>query len=197
MDRRTALKFTGNMTAAAVVGPSLLSLLQSCKEEARVNWQPMFLTMGEAACISKIVDMVLPRTDTPGALDVKVDIFMDRAFAKLYNAEGQDRIRNEIGTFNADCKRDFGDHFLDLSDADRIKVLEKAEQVPGQFGSSVWGTGVGPQEPVGFYRSLKSMALWAYFTSEEIGETVLSYDPIPGAYNGCVPLSEVGNKWSL
>ncbi len=41
------------------------------------------------------------------------------------------------------------------------------------------------------------MAIWAYFTSEEIGENVLSYDPIPGKYEPCKPLSEVGNKWSL
>lgn len=197
MDRRTALKFTGRMTAAAVIGPSILSLLQSCKQEARVSWQPLFLTMDEAACLSKMVDMILPRTDTPGALDVKVDIFMDKVFAQLYTPEGQDQVRKELAQFNADCKKDFGDDFVNLSESDSIKVLENAEERSGKFNSSVWGTAIGHQEPVGFYRSMKSMALWAYFTAEEIGEKVLNYDPIPGAYHGCLPLSEVGNKWSL
>ena len=29
--------------------------------------------------------------------------------------------------------------------------------------------------------------------SEEIGENVLWYDPVPGQQKGCVPLSEAGN----
>jgi len=197
MDRRKALKFTGSMAALAVSGPSLLSLLQSCKSETRINWQPIFLTMDEAAFVSKIVDMILPRTETPGALDVKTDIFIDKVYANLYDADAQEHVRNEIEKFNQDCISDFGDSFVNLSESDQIKVLQKAEENSGQFGSGVWGTTVGKPEPVGFYRSLKSTALWGYFTSQEIGENVLSYDPIPGRYNGCIPLSEVRNKWSL
>ncbi len=185
------------MAAAAVAGPSLLSLLQSCKNETRVDWQPLFLTMDEASFVSKVVDMILPRTETPGALDVKVDMFIDKVYAKLYDADGQEYVKNEIAQFNADCISEFGDSFVNLSESDQIKVLEKAEESSGQFGSGVWGTTVGNPEPVGFYRSLKSTALWGYFSSEEIGKSVLSYDPIPGAYHGCIPLSDVGNKWSL
>jgi hypothetical protein len=197
MDRRKVLKFTGSMAAIAIAGPSLLSLLQSCKNEARIDWQPIFLTGDEAAFISKIVDMILPRTETPGALDVKVDIFIDKVYANLYDAEAQEHVRKEIEKFNAECKSEFGNSFVNLSESDQIKVLQKAEENSGQFGSGVWGTTVGKPEPVGFYRSLKSTALWGYFTSQEIGENVLSYDPIPGAYRGCIPLSQVNNKWSL
>jgi hypothetical protein len=39
--------------------------------------------------------------------------------------------------------------------------------------------------------------LVAYFTSEKIGKEVLKYDPIPGEFNGQVPLSEIGGMWSL
>lgn len=197
MNRRRALKFTGGMAAAAVAGPSFLSLLQSCKEEKRVDWQPQFLSTDEAIFLSTLVDMILPRTDTPGALDVKADMFMDKVFDVIYDEEGKKNIRNEILQFNTDCEADFGSDFVSLSESDRVSVLRKAEENSGQFGSGVWGTPVGPQEPVGFYRSLKSMTLWAYFSSEEIGKNVLNYDPIPGGYNGCVPVSEVGRKWSL
>lgn len=197
MDRRKALKFTGSMATAAVVGPSLLSLLQSCKNETRIDWTPQFLTLDEATFVSKVVDMILPRTETPGALDVKVDMFIDKVYANLYNEEGQNHVRNEIAKFNADCQTDFGDDFVNLSETDQVKALQKEEETSGQFGSGVWGTTVGNPEPVGFYRSLKSTALWGYFTSEEIGENVLNYDPVPGAYHGCLSLDEVGNKWSL
>ena len=57
---------------------------------------------------------------------------------------------------------------------------------------------MGEQPPVGFYRSLKSMVLWGYLSSEQIGTEVLVYDPVPGEYDGDYPLSETGGRsWSL
>jgi len=39
--------------------------------------------------------------------------------------------------------------------------------------------------------------LFGYYTSEKVGEEILSYDPVPGVFQGCIPLSDVGNAWSL
>ncbi|NHF59493.1 gluconate 2-dehydrogenase subunit 3 family protein [Flavobacteriaceae bacterium TP-CH-4] len=197
MDRRKALKKTGLLAGAAMVAPSFLSIFQSCKQESRLDWQPMFFDENEAKTIAALVDVILPRTDTPGALDVKVDLFIDKVIAMTYVEEAQQAMRSEIATFNANCKQDFGTFFFDLDETDRVAVLEAAEKSSGKFNPGVWGTTVGEQEPIGFYRSMKSMAIWAYFTSEEIGENVLSYDPVPGTYEGCKPVSEVGNRWSL
>lgn len=197
MNRRTAIQQTGLIAGASVMLPSLLTLLHSCSEEARLDWEPLFLTQEEAQFISTLVDTILPRTDTPGALDVKADMFMDKVFAKTYDEGAQQKIRADIAQFNADCKQDFGNVFVDLSKEDRVAVLKAAEANSGTFNGSVWGTAVGTQEPVGFYRSIKSMALWAYLSSEEIGKNVLSYDPIPAMYQGCIPLADVGNSWSL
>ena len=53
-------------------------------------------------------------------------------------------------------------------------------------------------EPPVFYRQFKQLALVGYFTSTEVGEKVLAYDPIPGRFEGCVPLASLGGKaWSL
>lgn len=197
MDRRKALKKTGFIAGAAIAMPSLLSLLQSCQTTPRLDWQPEFFSADEARFVSSLVDMILPRTETPGALDVKVDMFLDKVFASTYDADAQQNMREEIAAFNADCKQQFGDSFVKLKDEDRMAVLKSAEKRSGKFNGSVWGTAVGKQETVGFYRSIKSMAIWAYFTSEEIGENVLSYDPIPQEYNGCKLQSEIGNRWSL
>lgn len=197
MDRRKALQKTGLFAGATLMMPTMLSILQSCKEEKRLDWTPEFFTEDEAKTVSLLVDMILPRTDTPGALDVKSDIFMDKVIAQTYDAVGQENMRSEIAAFNANCGEKYGAAFIDLNESDRIAVLNEAEANSGKFNPGVWGTSVGEQEPIGFYRGLKSMAIWAYFTSEEIGENVLSYDPIPGGYEPCKPVSEVGNRWSL
>lgn len=197
MNRRNALKKTGLLVGAAVAMPSILSILQACKDEPRLTWQLEFFTEVEAKTIGTIVDMILPRTDTPGALDVNVDVFIDRVIAQTYGAEGQAYMRTEIATFNTDCETNFGAVFIDLDKTKRIEVLKTAEKSSGKFNPSIWGKTIGDQAPIGFYRALKSTAIWAYSTSENIGENILNYLPVPGVYEGCKPVSEVGNRWSL
>jgi hypothetical protein len=197
MNRRSALKKASVLAGSAVAIPSFFSLLQSCKSENRLGWQPLFFTENEAKTIAAILDMILPRTDTPGALDVKSDIFIDKVIAKTYDEEAQAKMRTEIAAFNSECEKNFGNAFVELNPADREKVLQAAEKNSGKFSPGVWGTAVGKQEPIGFYRSIKSMAIWAYFTSEEIGKNLLAYDPIPGTYEPCMPLSKGQNRWSL
>ncbi|MBQ4914735.1 gluconate 2-dehydrogenase subunit 3 family protein [Maribacter sp. MMG018] len=197
MDRRKALKKAGLIAGATITMPSMFSLLQSCKNESRLDWKPLFFTDIEAKTVALLIDMILPKTDTPGGLDVKADIFIDKVIAKSYDEEEQKKMRSDITEFNAGCKDKKGDIFIDLKESDRIEILKEAEASSGKYNPGVWGTHVGEQEPIGFYRSLKSMAIWAYFTSEEVGKNVLSYDPIPGVFEPCKPLSEVGNRWSL
>ncbi len=197
MDRRKALKSAGVLAGASLAMPSLLSMLQACKDTPRLEWQPLFFTESEARLVGALADAILPRTDTPGALDVKVDLFIDTLVARAYPPQGQEGFRAELARFEADCRESQGAGFADLDEEARREVLSQAEQEAGTFNRGVWGTAVGEQKPVGFYRSFKSLAIWAYFSSEEIGENILSYDPIPGAYHGCIPLSEVGNRWSL
>jgi hypothetical protein len=83
MNRRSALKKAGVLAGSAVAIPSFFSLLQSCKSETRLGWKPLFFTETEANTIAAILDMILPRTDTPGALDVKSDIFIDKVIAAV------------------------------------------------------------------------------------------------------------------
>ncbi|MEA1784972.1 gluconate 2-dehydrogenase subunit 3 family protein [Arenibacter sp. GZD96] len=197
MNRRDALKNTGFLAGAAVALPTIFSLLESCTTENRLDWKPLFFTEIEAKTIAGVLDTILPRTETPGALDVKSDIFIDKVIAKTYDEAGQDKMRKDIAAFNTSCEQQYGNPFFLLKEADKINVLKTAEANSGKFNPGIWGTTVGEQEPIGFYRAIKSMGIWAYTTSEEIGKNVLSYDPIPGAYQPCIPLSDVGNRWSL
>lgn len=197
MNRRDALRKTALFAGSAVAAPTLLSLLHSCAKQDRLTWTPQFLNEDQARFISSFVDTILPKTATPGALDVKTDIYIDLVYAKAYDKEGQEKVVLEIEKFNADCKSKYGDVFADLSLEDKTACLKDHEASSPKFNGRVWGTAVGKQEPAGFYRSLKSMALSAYFSSEEVGKNILNYDPIPGEYLGCIPLSDVGNTWSL
>lgn len=197
MDRRKALKSAGLLAGGALTSSVWLGLLQSCQSEPRLDWPPQFFTTDEAIFVSALVDTILPRTDTPGALDVKVDMFMDKVFAETNDAAGRKQAHAELGKLMAGFHDKFGKDFADLDAARRAEVLREVEPKPVRFTGNVWGTTVGEEPVSNFYTSLKGMAQWAYFSTEKIGTEVLSYDPIPGEYIGCMPLSEVGNRWTL
>ncbi len=197
MNRRKAIQKTATIAGASALTPTLLSLLQSCQQQPQMNWAPEILNINQARLVTSLVDTLLPKTETPGAIELSVDQFIDLVIANIYDEAGQEKILSEIDAFNARCKEEMGEFFADLSNQERDQVLRKEEKHNPKFNGRIWGGVVGDQKPVGVYRTLKSLALWGYFSSEAIGENVLSYDPIPGAYLGCIPLEDVGNTWSL
>ncbi|HMQ47650.1 MAG TPA: gluconate 2-dehydrogenase subunit 3 family protein [Saprospiraceae bacterium] len=197
MNRRELLKNTAILGGASVLSTSLFSILQSCQSEPRLGWTPTFLSPEHALLVSALVDTLLPKTNTPGGLDMKVDLFMDAVFSKLYDDKAQEAVVVEMDAFNQQCRSKYGKPFYELDATQKGAFLKEAEANSPKFNRGVWGTAVGEQKPVGFYRSMKSLAVWAYCTSQEVGSEILAYDPVPGDYLGCVPLSEVGTVWSL
>jgi hypothetical protein len=46
---------------------------------------------------------------------------------------------------------------------------------------------------VALVQEVRSMTIWSWTKTQEIGENFLWYDPVPGVYQGCLPTSEAGN----
>ena len=196
MNRRDVLKQTVIFGGTAAVSSTFLSLLQSCQQQARTDWVPRFLDVDQAKLVSALVDTILPTTDTPGGLDVKVDMYIDLVYDQLLDEEAQQGVRAALDAFNEKCLSGAGKVFAQLSEEEKATILKEEEANAPKFGRGVWGYGVGPQPEVGFYRSFKSLAIQGYFTSEEVGKNVMKYDPIPGPFKGCIPFDEVGGVWS-
>ncbi|NOT77073.1 MAG: gluconate 2-dehydrogenase subunit 3 family protein [Cyclobacteriaceae bacterium] len=47
-----------------------------------------------------------------------------------------------------------------------------------------------------FFMTTKELTVSGFFTSEPGATTVLQYEAVPGAFHGCLPLSEVGKTWA-
>ena len=82
MDRRKALKNMSLSLGFAVSAPTMLSVLQSCTSDV-ATWAPDFFTKTEGYMITQLSDIILPKTDIAGALDVHVPEFMDKMFNEI------------------------------------------------------------------------------------------------------------------
>ena len=194
MNRRDALKGLGLSLGYVVATPAIVSMLQSCKTEAAL-WKPTFLSVEQGHVLRNLIDLILPKTEaTPGALDVNVPEFIDLYVSKTSNEEGKaaykkslDAVMEELGVLK--------NNPLSLKTEDYDKILSKyLRSTPEQQKAFT------DKENVVFeaLKDIRGRAVWAYRTSEKVGEKVLAYDPVPGKQLGCIPLSETNGKaWSL
>ena len=191
MKRREALKKTILAMGYTISVPSLISIFESCNNNATQNWQPQFFSSNQATVIGELAETILPKTKTPGAKDLKLDQFIDRMIKQVLSQEDQQLFLKGMDAFEAEAKEMNGKKFIDSSPEQRGKLLAKLEQETAKVPTSVWG--INMKKDAGalpFYRQVKALTLLGYFTSKEIGKGVLVYDPITGEYIADMPLGQ-------
>lgn len=196
MNRREAIKNQSLMIFGVTVSASVWSALYlSCRKEPGLDWKPTFFTADQASLLSSITETILPKTQTPGAIETGVPQFIDKAIASLLNPETQQKIRDGLDQVNELAKTTFGKKFPACSREERSSLLLDLDRQAGAYPLSLWGIILEQSKPVGFFRDLKSLTLMAFFSSQEIGRGVLRYDPVPGDYQACIPLEGL-NSWN-
>ena len=167
MNRREAIKRTAMLLGAAVSSTTIAGCLG--EDRAAAGSKPEFLSEAQAKLVRAASDLILPATDTPGAVDVAVPELIDVLYGKYMTAE-------EKTTFSTG-----------------LAALEA-----GGFGGKAASEQTSALVALGktnkkFVTQLRSAIITGYFTSEEVCKNVTNYDPVPGGYVGCVPTSETGN----
>ena len=207
MKRRQALKNIGLGAGIFIVGPSTLSLLQSCKGEPEYEWQPVFLSASHGFALKKILNVILPPTDTPGAEDLNIAQFIDSYMDQVVEPERREEFQRSADAFSRAFKNEYdkeqeegeNDEFENLikkylkaSPAEKEKYAkrntetqdaqeqESEVKIDADAGAYAYLTGI------------RGMAIWAWKNSEEVGENVMWYDPIPGEYIPCGSVDDLG-----
>lgn len=182
MDRREAIKRTAFLLGGAVSAPTILGLLQGCSTKSNLDWKPTFFTEDQAYVVSQVAEIYIPQTDTPGAKQIGVPAFIEQLVSQVYNEETQARFMKGLEEFIKNVKESTGDDFADLEIAQQTEEVRKAHDA--DFKKS----------PRPFIMTVKELTLLGFFTSEPGATEVLQYEAVPGSYQGCKPLSEVGGK---
>lgn len=215
MDRRKALKNMGMALGYTVATPTLISLVQSCKTEPAITWAPEFFTMEQGSVLTKLVDIILPKTDTPSASEVQVDIFIDRFANEVMEKEQQDFFNMSMSKFMDKALADSGKEKIeDLTSEDIEPVLAATLKVSNEDKVTymdmvnTYNEAIAEGQPTSlddevsrfaFADNLRGLTILGYKTSEYVGEEVLAYLPVPGEYIGCGDVQELtgGKAWSL
>lgn len=176
IDRREAIRRTALLAGVALAPEWLAYAVRAQTPAAKSH-----LTATQGALVRAAAERILPRTNTPGAVDVGVPAFIDRFYGEFMTPSERELLVSVLDEIERAAMDAHKTAFVSLAAAQQDGVLRtiadaQKAQTPSSFGF------------------LRSMTVLGYFTSEEIGKQVLNYDPVPGRYDGCVPIDEVGRR---
>lgn len=185
MTRREALKRAALFLGVAL-SPSLISGVLNAQSAtaggAGVSGvKPVYLTAKQMETVSAVAERIIPRTDTPGAVDVGVPAFIDLMYGKYLSETERTSFTAGLADLEAASLKVSKQGFAQFSGAQQDEILLGIAK-----GAST--------KAKTFFAQIKELTVTGYFTSEQVGKKVLNYDPVPGRFDACVPLAEVGNK---
>jgi hypothetical protein len=160
---------------------------------------------------------MLPRTDTPGALDVGVPAFIDTMLKEVYSPAVREHYLEGLHDFDAAARKEHRQPFVKLETSRQTALIRRfhaaaiaqegavSAQEQDDLGKEVQGAAILAQrtQPPAkrtrpFILTTKELALLGFFTSKPGATQVLQYIAIPGAYHGCLPVTKAGNgkRWA-
>ena len=195
MDRRELLHRI-SMTLGGVISASAASgILAGCVATPEPDVPtPMgatgnFLKPEEMATITSMAGHIIPRTDTPGALEVGVPAFIDRMLAGFYTDKERGIVRAGLATVAADGIARHGMGFPALTADQQIELMKG-------YDRTAYTAPPANGDPH-FFRFIKELTITGFCTSEAGATKLMRYEQTPGPYRGDVPAKEIGKAWAL
>jgi len=192
MNRRQFMQLSALVLAGgAVSGPRLAVDQQQLFVLGRsFIEQPVDLfSSAQRKLLQAAVETIIPRTDTPGALDANVDRFIELCVAQFMTEPertvfiaGLDELVNAV----------------DQQQSDLITLLTELEE---QHSDAAWyqlgnrvGNGFDSSAP--FICQLKELTVVGFFMSEVGATQVLRHNPMPGQFDGETVLASDQPSWA-
>jgi glucoside 3-dehydrogenase (cytochrome c) hitch-hiker subunit len=198
MDRRELLHRAALLLGGALSSGTVAGVLSGCvstppnESEVRDAAAKTFLTPDEMSIVTAMSDQIIPRTDTPGAIDVGVPSYVDRMLAGYYQARERDIFRQGMRAVMTDAAEYGGKPFAELTSDQQVKLMTEYDRLAYDQNRRV---AADPKQPPHFFRLMKELTIIGYCTSEAGATKFLKYAAIPGPYRGDIPYSEVGKAW--
>lgn len=204
MDRRRALKNLGTGIGAFTLSTSMINLLQSCQNQTNLNL--LTFSSKQFSFISKLMDLIIPSTDLPGATDLKLNIFIDSYISEVWYSQNKNIFIKGLDKCLLEVKNHEEKNLITLLDKylkiDK-KISDKYDDMISDYEDKV-KLGQNPSFDQNvfqyfFIKKLRDLSVMSFKINEYIAENVLAYNPIPGNYKGCVDLENTtgGKAWSL
>ncbi|HPH21253.1 MAG TPA: gluconate 2-dehydrogenase subunit 3 family protein, partial [Haliscomenobacter sp.] len=180
MQRREAVRLVTAVFGVSLAVPE--TVFARLAEPMDLGIKPKLMTGKQRKTLAAISECIIPKTDTPGAIEAGVPRWFEILLQDCYTAENQKVVLDGLTNLDAECKTKYGGVFAKLKTAQQIEILtamEKAER--------------DAKTRNGFIRSTKDLVKTCYANSEVGATTAFEYLPAPGRWSG-EELYKMGDK---
>jgi len=189
MNRREALSSVALLLGGTIVGSEFF--LSGCKPERKYG-ESMNLTPEDLAFLDEVGETILPTTaSSPGAKAAKIGDFMKIYVSDCYEDKNQKIFLEGMKKLNEASKAKNDKSFLDASPEQRHDLLVALDKEQKDYTSKK-----KDEDPAHYFRMMKELTLFGYFTSEIGATKALRYIAVPGHYDGCVPYKKGDKAWA-
>lgn len=176
MKRREAIQRAALMMGGMLSAPTLAGAMGRI-----TNTGPsVVVTAEQETLLAEVADVIIPTTSTPGAKAAGVEKFIVRVMRDCYPKSDQDSFYAGLAKLDANSKSKFDKGFMAL---DGTQKNEMVKQI------------MTDDKP--FFLRMKELTTTGYFTSEIGATKALEYLPVPGQFNGCMPMKPGQKAWAL
>lgn len=156
-----------------------------------------YFTPAQRKIVAAMTEVIIPRTDTPGAIDAGVPKYIELMAANWLNDDERAIFDAGLQDIENRIPEEYGSSFDQVSGAQQLEIMEALEDAASdsewyEFGNTL-------REFISdapFICQLKELTVWGFFTSQEGASQVLRYDPMPMYFNGDIPLASDESSWS-
>lgn len=178
MSRREALKKTATLLGGMALLPAALrsgvlsATTLDCNHSALAEITPY------SRLIGVLSELIIPETDTPGAIKAGVPDYIELILSQWYNADERRAFLVGLATLDAIATKQGHAAFTQSPESAQVAILHKLDKQPQH----------------NIFDEFKSLTVFGYYTSEAATKE-LNYSLIPSGYRACVPLEEIGRTW--
>ena len=162
---RELIVSVGGVSALAACGDAPVVVATVAGEPGR------FYNAAELELVSRLSELIIPRTETPGALDVNVPGYVDGLMADWANEETRAAHRRALAEIDRRLSAD-GD-FLALDETGAEAALAELDRSAFEEAS----------DELGGYRTFKGYVTRSYFATEGGAREELQWVGVPGRWN--------------
>lgn len=197
MHRRELLKLSVTLLGAAASASVSRALLAGTEPVAGAA--SSVFTESERATINLLSDMIIPPTDTPGAVAAGVPDFIATMVSDWYHPGEREIFSQGLAELDVFCLEKEDVPFHQAPEATRLAALQAQEQAAADYQPPP-PTKMSYQQPTDenshFFNKLKELVILGYYTSEVGATQEMAYLPMPGRYDGDYEFAKVGRLWS-
>lgn len=191
MNRRDALARVALILGGTIVGAEVF--LSGCHNAPAVTLGGggTNFSNDDILFLDQVAETILPATDSPGAKEAKVGEFMTRIVKDCYTEADQKIFLAGMQKLDDASKAKNGKSFLESTPEQQHDLLVELDKEQKTYTAQKKN-----DDPAHYFRMMKELTLWGYFTSAPGANKALRYVAIPGKYEGCIDYKKGEKAWA-